>query len=199
MKLLIAEQTRDVEVRFGAGMSEDEFFQFCVQNPELNLERDAHGNILIMAPVKFEGGRFESRAIVALGKWNDETNLGEVFSSQTGFTLPNGAVRSPDASWISNEKLAALSEEEYERFAHICPEVVIEIRSKSDRLKTLQAKMEEYIENGAQLGFLIDPVAQSAAIYRADGPVEIFEGLDGVLSGEPVLPGFSLPLGRFKK
>lgn len=198
MKLLIAEQARDVEVRLGAGMSEDEFFQFCMQNPELNLERDAQGNILIMAPVKFDGGRQESRAIIALGKWNDETNLGEVFSSQTGFTLPNGAVRSPDASWISNEKLAALPKEEHDRFAHICPDVVIEIRSTSDRLKTLQAKMDEYIQNGAQLGFLIDPVTQSAAVYRADGSVETVEGFDARLSGEPVLPGFYLDLSRFR-
>jgi Uma2 family endonuclease len=188
----------ELNLDLDTGMSEDDFFEFCVKNPELFLERDKHGNIIIMAPVFIDSGNYESEANAELALWNRKTKAGMVFSSNAGFTLPNGAVRSPDASWISNERLAQLPAEERKKFAHICPDFVIEIRSDSDRLKSVGEKMEEYMENGAQLGFLIDPKGVQGFIYRPDGSVENLKGLDAVLSGEPLLPGFSLPLSLFQ-
>ena len=188
----------ELTIDLGNGMSEDEFFEFCMKNPELFLERDKHGNIIIMAPVFFDSGNFESIANGELHYWNRQAKAGKVFSSNAGFTLPNGAVRSPDASWIANDRIAQLPPAERKKFAHICPDFVLEIRSASDRLKNVKEKMEEYIENGARLGFLIDPIDRQAFIYRPDGAVEHIAGLDAALSGESVLPGFSLPLSLFK-
>lgn len=188
----------DFSIQTTERMSEEAFFAFSMQNPDLIMERDKHGNILIMPPVNILGARFESRAFTALTIWNTGKQLGEVFNSNAGFTLPNGAVRAPDVSWISTERMAALSREELEQFGHICPEFIIEVRSKSDALDALRKKMKEYIENDARLGFLIDPKEQQAFVYRADGAVETYKGLDAVLSGEPLLPGFSLPLSLFQ-
>ena len=180
-------------------MNEEEFFNFCMANPELHLERDKKGTIFIMAPVFSEGGKFESAAIIELGIWNKQSRMGTVFSSQTGFTLPNKAVRSPDASWISNVRMNTLSASEMKIFAHICPDFVIEICSASDRLNTLKKKMEEYLQNGCRLGFLIDPVEKQAFIYHTEKAVEIFKDFErDTLSGGDVLPGFLLPLNLFK-
>ena len=177
--------------------SEEDFFNFCVANPELNLERDKDGNVLIMSPIFLKSGMFESRVMIALGNWNEQTGLGYTFSSQSGFTLPNKAVRSPDASWIIRQRIDELPEGELDRFGRICPDFVVEIRSKADRLQALQEKMQEYLDNGCRLGFLIDPYEMKAWIYRPGKDAELITDFTASLSGEDVLPGFELSLTMF--
>ena len=192
------ELPRGAKLKFPERMSEEAFYEFCAENRDLVLERDKYGNILVEPPVHYGTANYESDAHGKLYIWNEKYGAGRTYASSAGFTLPNGAVRSPDASWISNERIASLPELERTKFAHICPDFVLEIRSVTDRLEKLMNKMTEYMENGAQLGFLIDPVDQQAFIYRPDGSVERFVGLDGELSGEPVLHGFAMPLSLFK-
>ncbi len=128
--------------------------------------------------------------------WNRQTKLGKVFSSSTIFTLTKGGKRSPDVAWIANERWEALPREEQEKFARICPDFVIELRSRTDPLTQLQAKMQEYLDSGLRLGWLIDPISQQVAIYRQNQEVEIVS-LPTTLSGESVLPGFTLELPMF--
>lgn len=189
----------DIEIPAAARMSDEDFFRFAEGLQGVQIERDRHGNIFIMPPTSFDTGNFEIEAGAELALWNRQHQAGKVFSSQTGFILPNNAMRGPDASWISKDRVAQLPEEERKRFAHICPDFVLEIRSGSESLPSLKKKMEEYIENGARLGFLIDPKERQAFIYRAGGAVSHVQGLEGSLSGEDVLPGFSLPLSLFTR
>lgn len=177
-------------------MSEEEFFNFCAANPELPLERDRHGNILLMPPTGFESSRRESRIIIELGKWVDRGAGGYVLSSNGAVTLPNGAVRSPDGAWVSASRFEARPREDRERFTHVVPEFVAEIVSRTDVLREAKLKMDEYIENGVQLAFLIAPYSKVAWVYRADGSVSE-HGFDETLSGEDVMPGFELPLKQF--
>ena len=152
-----------------------------------------------MSPTGSFTGGFNSKVLTELGIWNKENQLGEVFDSSTGFTLPNGAIRSPDVSWIKSENWDVLSEEEKEQFAPICPDFVIEIRSKSDELQYLQDKMEEYLANGAELGWLIDRFEGKVSIYRSGQGVIVHDTMDIELSGEPTLPGFVLNPGSLIK
>jgi len=168
-------------------------------NDTLEFERDSHGNIILMSPTGSFTGNFNLRISGFLFLWNETFRLGEVFDSSTGFTLPNGAVRSPDVSWIRNERWNALSEKQQEGFAPVCPDFVIEIRSKSDDLKYLQNKMEEYISNGTSLGWLIDRFENKVYIYRPDHNIEVYDSLQVVLSGETVLPEFTLDLASIIK
>lgn len=180
-------------------MSMETFIGFCAQNPELRIERDSEGNVIVMPPVHTESGFFEGEVFFHLRLWNqDKGKPGIAFSSSAGFTLPNGAVRSPDASWLSNEKWAALSKAERKSFAPVVPEFVVEIRSATDKEPSLYAKMEEWIENGALLGWLIDPILEQARVYRADGSISVIKSFDEVLSGEQMLPGFSFGLQSLK-
>lgn len=181
------------------GMSEQEFLEFCQRNPELQLERDAEGNIIIMSPVHIRSANFEVLLSSAVNVWVLNGGGGMAFSSQAGFTLPNGAVRSPDASWLSKEQVRDLLEEEMEQFAHICPVFVGEIRSKTDRIQPLHAKMKEYMANGARLGFLIDPMKGQAWVYHPDKEPEFHTELNGFLSGGDIMPGFELDLSLFNK
>lgn len=183
-----------VTMKMGELMNEDEFFQFCQMNDTMEFERDSQGNIIIMSPTGSFTGSFNSKILIELGIWKKISGSGEIFDSSTGFTLPNGAVRSPDVCWIKNEKWNALSSEQKEQFAPVCPDFAVEIRSKSDGLKYLQNKMEEYIENGTQLAWLIDRFENKVYVYRADQTVETHETLEVILSGESVLPGFILDL-----
>ena len=176
-------------------ISDDQFFELCALNDDLRIELNARGDMELMAPA---GGSTSSKNLsinIDFGIWMRTNGTGVGFDSSGGFTLPNGAVRSPDAAWILKDRWEALPGAERRRFAHICPDFVIELRSESDRLATLQAKMVEYLENGARLGWLIDPVdtRHRVYVYRPDNPVEILEGPDTV-SGEPELPGFVLDL-----
>lgn len=171
------------------------FFDLCQANSQLNLERDRHGNIVVMAPTGSDTGNYNFELSFQLGIWNRKTGAGYVFDSSTGFMLPDGAVRSPDASWIAKERWESLSHEERSRFAPITPDLVIEVRSESDSLKELQEKMEEYRKNGARLGWLIDRSSKKAYIYRADGTTVIKDEEKLRLSGEEVMPGLEVDPG----
>lgn len=180
-------------------MTEEEFFRFCRNNDELRIERDKNGNVIIMPPTGFETGRLNSKMTARLFTWNETANPGgEVGDSSTGYTLPNGAVRSPDASWISHERLEKTTAEDREKFVHAVPEFAVEIRSRTDSPRVLREKMEEYLENGVLLAWYIDRPGQFVEIYRVGKEVETVEGFDKVLSGENVLPGFEFDLKWMK-
>ncbi|MEH2120252.1 Uma2 family endonuclease [Nostoc sp.] len=174
-------------------LTDDQFFQMCQQNRDYRFERTASGELLIMPPTGSDTGNRNFDMVVELGIWNKQTKLGKGFDSSTGFTLPNGAERSPDASWVKIERWNTLTPEQQEKFAPICPDFVVELRSRTDSLKELQDKMQEYIENGAQLGWLIDRKNKRVEIYRPGKDVEILDNPTS-LSGENILPGFVLHL-----
>lgn len=176
-------------------MSMEEFYAFCALNEGLRIERDSEGNVIIMPPVYTESGSQEQKVGFYVSLWNENNgNPGLVFSPSTGFTLPNGAVRSADASWLSNEKWSALSKEEKRSFAPVVPEFIIEVRSTTDKEDKLYEKMEEWIANGVLLAWLIDPILEQARVYRADGSILVIKSFDEALSGEEVLPGFTFEL-----
>ncbi|MBI1763099.1 MAG: Uma2 family endonuclease [Acidobacteria bacterium] len=170
-----------------------DFAAFAAENPDLRLEMNKEGEMIVMMPVGPVGSNRNGRLTARLFNWADLDATGIAFDATAGFKLPNGAERSPDASWIRLERWEALTLEEQETFSPICPDFVVELRSRSDRLKTLRAKMEEYLENGAQLGWLLDPLKKKVHVYRPGAPVEILDNPSEV-SGEPLLPGFMLKL-----
>jgi Uma2 family endonuclease len=174
-------------------MSGERFFDFCVANRDLRIERTARGEILVMPPNDTETGRRNAELNYRLCDWANRDGTGVVFDSSTGFELPNGAMRSPDVSWVLKSRLKGLPKKR-KGFAAICPDFVVELRSPSDRLITAKKKMEEYIENGARLGWLIDPMKKRVYIYRPGVPVEERSGLKRLEAG-PLLPGFTLDLG----
>ncbi|MBE9041713.1 Uma2 family endonuclease [Oscillatoriales cyanobacterium LEGE 11467] len=176
--------------------SDEQFYQLCQVNRDLKLERTVQGELVIMPPVGGLSGNREADFITDLNLWNRQTKLGKVFSSSTIFRLPNGGDRSPDAAWVKNDRWESLTLEEREKFPPICPDFVLELRSRTDSLAALQAKMREYLESGLRLGWLINPQDQQVEIYRPDRTVEIIE-LPATLSGEDVLPGFVLELPVF--
>lgn len=186
-------------LKMGNLMSEEKFFQFCQMNDTLQLERDSKGNVIVMSPTGSFTGNLNSRILVFLFMWNEQTAAGQVFDSSTGFTLPNRAVRSPDVSWVRKERWDSLSAEQQEKFAPVSPDFVIEIRSKSDGLRYLIDKMDEYIANGTQLAWLIDRFDKKVHIYKADRSIAIHESIQVKLSGESVLPGFELDLAEILK
>jgi len=174
-------------------LSDEQFYQLCVVNRDLSLELNATGGLIIVPPVGGESGNQEADLITDLNIWNRQTGLGKVFSSSTIFKLPNGAKRSPDAAWVKLERWKTLSLEERKKFPPLAPDFVIELRSESDRLKPLQDKMLEYLENGVRLGWLINPQDKQVEIYRQNQAVEV--GIIPIkLSGEDVLLGFELRL-----
>lgn len=174
-------------------LTDEQFFKLCQKNRDYRFERTALGELIIMPPTGSDTGRRNVKITTQLEIWNSLNHLGEVFDSSTGFTLPNGAERSPDASWVKIERWNALTIKQQEGFAPICPDFVVELRSRTDSLKDLQNKMKEYIENGAKLGWLIDRKNKRVEIYRSNQEVEILEN-PVTLSGENVLPGFVLDL-----
>ena len=176
-------------------MTDEQFFEFCQINRELRIERTAHGELVIMSPTGSETGERNFSLIVQLGIWVERDGTGVGFDSSSGFTLPNGAVRSPDAAWIKKSRWEAISQEQRQKFAPICPDFVVELRSASDRLKGLQEKMQEYIENGAKLGWLIDPIQRQVYVYRPEVEMECLEN-PATVSGEPLLSGFVLDLNK---
>jgi len=177
-------------------LTEEQFYNLCQDNETLRLERTAQGELLIMPPIGGKSGKRETELITDVNIWNRQTQLGEVFSSSTGFRLPKGGERSPDVAWVSRDRWESLSAQEQEKFPPLCPDFVIELRSRTDSLSSLQDKMLEYLDNGLRLGWLIDPQEQRVEIYRPGQPVEIL-ALPTCLSGEEVLPGFTLYLGIF--
>ena len=175
-------------------MTDDQFFQLCQNNRELRFERNANGELIIMSPAGGETGNRNGRLNQQLFNWTDADGTGIAFDSSTGFKLPNGADRSPDASWIKLERWDALTDEEKQKFPPICPDFVIELLSPSDSLKTTQEKMKEYIDNGVRLGILINRKSRQVEIYRPGKEVEVLNS-PVTVSGEDVLKGFVLNLG----
>jgi Uma2 family endonuclease len=174
-------------------LTREQFYALCHANPLLPLERSPVGALIIMAPVGGASGNREADLISDLTIWNRQAGLGYVFSSSTLFSLPGGGDRSPNAAWVARNRWKALSQEEQESFPPLCPDFVIELRSKTDRLKPLQDKMQEYLDSGLRLGFLINRQDQQAEIYRAGQTKEVVS-LPATLSGKDILPKFILAL-----
>lgn len=177
-------------------LTDEQFYEICQNNRELKFERTTQGKLIIMSPVGGESGNREADLIIDLGIWNRQTCLGFTFSSSTIFKLPNGADRSPDAAWIQRERWQALTPEQRRKFSPIAPDFVIELRSATDDLEMLRSKMQEYLDAGVQLGWLINPQQQQVEIYRQAQDIEV-RNLPTELSGEDVLPGFSLSLSLY--
>jgi len=176
-------------------LTSEQFYQLCEENPDLKLERNANGELIVMPPTGGETGKSNSTVNAQIWTWNDRTELGEVFDSSTGFTLPNKADRSPDVSWVEKSRWSALTPEQREKFIPLCPDFVIELVSPSDSLKKSQEKMQEYMENGCRLGWLINRKKREVEIYRPGQDVEVLQS-PLTLSGENVLPGFVLNLQK---
>jgi Uma2 family endonuclease len=176
-------------------LDDSQFFEFCQLNRDWRIERTAEGELVVMPPTGWKTGNYNLRVSAALLAWADQDGTGVATDSSTGFDLPNGATRSPDAAWVRRSRLATLTEEQKARFLPLCPDFVIELRSPSDNLKTLQAKMQEYIDNGAQLGWLLNPIDRRVYVYRPGVAVACLEN-PTTISGDPELPGFVLDLEK---
>lgn len=176
--------------------TDEQFYQLCCNHDELRFERSPQGDLVIMPPVGGDSGNREAELTIDLGVWNRQTGLGYVFSSSTIFRLPNGASRSPDVAWVQRERYLGLTPEDRRKFPPIVPDFVIELRSATDSLPMLRAKMQEYQEVGVRLGWLVNPQQQQVEIYRLQEAVEVRD-LPVVLSGEDVLPGFQLRIGDY--
>jgi Uma2 family endonuclease len=176
-------------------MSDEQFFELCHLNRDLRIERTSQGDLVIMPPTGSETGGINFRLTGVFFYWVEADGTGVGFDSSTGFTLPNGATRSPDLAWVKRDRWEGLTPDQRKGFAPLCPDFVLELRSSSDALGHVQAKMQEYLDNGAQLGWLIDPIEKKVYIYRPQAPVECLDSPESI-SGNPVLPGFVLELGR---
>jgi len=174
-------------------MSRDEFYAFCQENSKYRIERTAEGNLVIMTPKGGETGRRNIRLSAQLLNWSDRNGTGIAFDSCTGYWLPNNAERSPDVSWVRRERWEALSADERKKFPPLAPDFVIELRSETDRLSHLQAKMREYADNGVRLGWLIDPSNRRIEVYRPGQAPEVLDGASSI-AADPELPGFTLDL-----
>ena len=174
-------------------LDDDQFFELCAINRDLRIERNSRGELLIMPPAGLETSNWNLDLTMQVGLWTKRDGTGIAFDSSAGFTLPNGAERSPDAAWMLRSRWEQISAEERKKFSRVCPDFVIELRSPSDRLRTLRAKMQEYLDNGVLLGWLIDPIVGRVHIYRPEAPVETLVKPDR-LSGDPLLAGFVLDL-----
>lgn len=174
-------------------LTDEQFFQLCQENENIRLERTAKGELIIMSPAGGEASNRNAGLTAQIWIWNEQNKLGKVFDSSTGFKLPNGANRAPDASWVTLERWNALTAEQKKKFPPICPDFVVELMSPSDSLKETQDKMKEYRDNGARLGWLINRKSRQVEIYRQGAEVEV-QSSPATLSGEDVLPGFVLSL-----
>jgi Uma2 family endonuclease len=170
-------------------LSDEQFYQLCQDNHDLRFERNSLGDLMIMPPTGGETGNVNAKIIVKLGIWAEKKGSGILFDSSTGFKLPNGAERSPDAAWIPLEKWNKLTSKQRQGFVPLCPDFVIELRSKSDNLKSLQDKMQEYLDNGTFLGWLINRQDRQVEIYRQNKKVQVLDNPVS-LSGEEILPEF---------
>ena len=175
-------------------LTDDQFYEFCRINKELRIERTACGGLLIMPPTGGYSSERNAEVTFQLRLWAKRDGTGATFDSSGGFVLPNGAVRSPDASWVGHARLASLTDEQRMKFLPLCPDFVIELRSLTDSLSVLQDKMREYVDNGARLGWLIDPPGRQVFVHRPGEPVERFDEPEG-MSADPVLSGFRLEMG----
>ncbi len=175
-------------------LTDEQFFQICQANRDLRFERTASGELIIMPPTGGETGNRNGRLNQQLFNWSDADGTGIAFDSSTGFKLPNGADRSPDASWVKLERWNTLNQEQQTKFIPLCPDFVVELLSPSDSLKVAQEKMREYQDNGVRLGWLINRKSRQVEIYRQGQEVEVLDS-PATLSGEDVLKGFVLNLG----
>jgi Uma2 family endonuclease len=174
-------------------LTDEQFYQLCRTNPDLKFERNAQGELIIMSPTGGETGNRNIELGADFVFWNRQTQLGKLFDSSTCFKLPNGADRSPDIAWIQQERWDTLTPKQKEAFPPIAPDFVLELMSPSDTLSATQAKMQEYLDNGVRLGWLIDRKTRRVEIYRLGQPVEVLEN-PSKLCGEGVLPGFTLTM-----
>ena len=195
MNFALAEMPLPLRFRPQTPMSDDELMRFCAANDFLRVERDANGEILVMTPAGNNTGRRNAYLIQVLGTWSDIDGRGYAFDSSTGFSLPDGSMRSPDAAWIQAVRWDALGQDDKDRFSPICPDFIIELRSPSDNLAELEAKMERWIANGAQVAWLIDPERQVVAVYRPGGQPEIHHHPTSVQGNGPIA-GFELVMAR---
>lgn len=177
-------------------LTDEQFYRLCQVNRDWQLERTAKGELVVMPPVGGVSGEREADFIADLVLWNRQTRLGKVFSSSTIFRLPKGGDRSPDAAWVSRERWESMTLEQQEKFPPICPDFVIELRSRTDEMSPLREKMQEYLNSGLRLGWLVNPQEQQVEIYRPNQPIEVIN-LPATLDGEDILPGFSLSLPCF--
>jgi Uma2 family endonuclease len=198
MNSALAELPLPVRLRTSLPLSDEELLRFCAAHDELRVERMADGELIVMSPAGSESSGKNNEITTDLTIWARADGRGKVFDSSAGFTLNDGSMLSPDAAWIAYPRWNALTREEQRRFAPICPDFVIELRSPSDVLSELEAKMERWIVNGAQLAWLIDPARRAVAIYRPDLPPQLLEDLD-VLRGEGPVEGLLLPLTEIWK
>jgi Uma2 family endonuclease len=194
MEIAVNDTTLPIIGNLSDSMSEKEFFDLCQQNDLWRIERDENKQIIIMPPTNANTGKQNISLSFELELWNRKVKTGVCFDSSTKFTLPDGSVRSPDASWLTIKKWNQLSDNEKNQFAHICPDFVIELKSNSDNLKSLTAKMHKWIKNGCSLGWLINPENKTVFIFRGNGTIDKIEGFQNSLSGEEILPGFKFNL-----
>jgi Uma2 family endonuclease len=176
-------------------ISDEEFFQLCELNKDWRIERTKEGDLIIMPPTGGKTGNLNFILTARFGRWVEKDKRGVGFDSSTGFTLPNGAKRSPDLSWVELSRWNALTEKEKEEFPPLCPDFVLELRSRTDSIEALQAKMVEYIDNGARLGWLIDPIEKRVYIYRSQKEMEVIDD-PKMIDGEDILPGFVINLSE---
>jgi Uma2 family endonuclease len=181
-----------------ARLSDEQFEELCRNNPDLKFELSAEGELIIVPPTSPESGWRNTELLTEVNIWSRRDKTGIVFDSSTMFTMPNGAKRSPDVSWMTLEKWNAVSERERQKFSRVVPDFVIELRSPSDYVADLQEKMTEYIENGVRLGWLIDPIERKVHIYRPGREAEVLENPE-ILSGEDVLKDFELKIRAILK
>lgn len=196
--MLIVEGTKIHLDKNPSNLSNDELYEFCLANKDLRIERDANQNIIIMAPVGGNSGFHEKDLIFEIEYWVRKNKSGYSFSSSTGFLMPNSAMRSPDACWISEERWAKVTPTQKKKFPPVVPNFIVEIRSRTDSLKGAKSKMEEWVDNGIQLGWLIDVKNKQVYIYRADGSIEIVKGFNKILSGESIMKNFKFDLKQLK-
>jgi Uma2 family endonuclease len=195
MNFALAEMPLPLRFRPETPMSDEELMRFCAANDSVRVERDANGEILVMTPAGNRTGRKNTAIISALDKWAESDGRGYAFDSNTGFTLPDGSMRSPDAAWISSARWDALTDRDKDRFSPICPDFIIELRSPTDSLSDLKQKMEQWIANGAQLAWLIDPIEQEVSVYRSGVEIEVHHRPTSV-QGSGIVVGFELVMAR---
>ena len=182
-----------LDLRPSLELTDEQLEHICQRNPDWKFERTAEGELVVVALTGGETGRRNIKLTARLENWSDEAGLGVAFDSSTGFRLPNGAIRSPDAAWVTNERWESLTQKQRTGWIPLCPDFAVELRSPSDDLDDLRSKMQEYVENGLRLGWLLDPESGVVEIYRAGQGVEVLQEPQ-FLSGEEVLAGFTLRL-----
>jgi Uma2 family endonuclease len=195
MNLALPDIDQPVRIRFGHPLTDDQLLRFCAENDPCRVERDKNGELIVMTPTVFEGGGVEGDVFGELRTWALQDGRGKAYGPNTGVTLPDGSMRAADASWVSWQRRNALTPEQRETFAPICPEFVIEVPSKSDRLGDLREKMRMWLTNGAELAWMVDPSRKAVEIYRPGREPEVVEGVSAA-EGEGPVVGFVLELAK---